>query len=167
MNKTTHERARDPNVILTVLVHVDVLWYLIKCARPSVVVTTKWQILSMNFIHMMKYCVNSYIRSTAAWSVRGRNKTSDIFQTNAFSWLTIMVFWFWSRRTHRHGDHDILLVTSFMAWYTMGLLSDTYNCGVRMRREHRERFPRHRGLEIPACTTAHAWRTCRDACRDH
>ena len=46
----------------------------------------------------------------------------------------------------------------------MGLLSDTYNCGLRMRRECRERFPHHRGLAIPTCITARAWRTCRDWC---
>ena len=28
----------------------------------------------------------------------------------------------------------------------MGLLPDTQNYGLRMRREYRERFPRHRGL---------------------
>ena len=35
-----------------------------------------------------------------------------------------------------------------------------------MRRECRERFPRHRGLAIPKCIAARAWRICRDACRD-
>ena len=47
------------------------------------------------------------------------------------------------------------------------------NCGLHMpmRRKCRERFPRHRLhskplLAIPACITARAWRTCRDACRD-
>ena len=35
-----------------------------------------------------------------------------------------------------------------------------------MRRECRERSPRHRGLAIPACITARAWRTCPDAYRD-
>ena len=35
-----------------------------------------------------------------------------------------------------------------------------------MRRECRERFPRHRGLAIPTCITARASRTCRDACQD-
>ena len=29
-----------------------------------------------------------------------------------------------------------------------------------------ERFRHHRGLAIPTCITARAWRTCRDACRD-
>ena len=48
----------------------------------------------------------------------------------------------------------------------MGLLPDTQNYGLRMRRECRERFPRHRELAILICTTARAWRTCRDACRD-
>ena len=35
-----------------------------------------------------------------------------------------------------------------------------------MRREYRERFPRHRGLAIPTCITARASRTRRDVCRD-
>ena len=46
----------------------------------------------------------------------------------------------------------------------MGLLPDTQNCGLRMRRECREHFPHHRGLAIPTCITARASRTCRDAC---
>ena len=33
-----------------------------------------------------------------------------------------------------------------------------------MLRKCRNRFPRHRGLAIPTCSTARAWRTCRDAC---
>ena len=36
---------------------------------------------------------------------------------------------------------------------------------VRMRRECRERFPRHRVWAIPTFITARAWRTSRDACR--
>ena len=48
----------------------------------------------------------------------------------------------------------------------MGLLPDTQNCGLRMRRECRERLPRHRGLAIPTCIMTRAWHTCRDACRD-
>ena len=47
---------------------------------------------------------------------------------------------------------------------TMGLLPDTYYCGLRMRREYRERFPHHHGLAT--CITARALRLCRDACRD-
>ena len=38
----------------------------------------------------------------------------------------------------------------------MGLLPDKQHCGLRMRRECRERFPRHRGLAIPTCITARA-----------
>ena len=45
----------------------------------------------------------------------------------------------------------------------MGLLPDTQNYGLRMRREYREHFPRHRGLAIQTCITARASRTCRDA----
>ena len=40
--------------------------------------------------------------------------------------------------------------------HVMGLFPDTYNWGLRMRRESRERFPRHRGLVIPTCITARA-----------
>ena len=48
----------------------------------------------------------------------------------------------------------------------MGLLPDKQNCRLRMRRECRERFPRHHGFTIPSCITTRASRTCRDACRD-
>ena len=47
----------------------------------------------------------------------------------------------------------------------MGLLPDTQHCGLRTRRECRERFPRQCGLAIPTCITARASSTCRDACR--
>ena len=36
----------------------------------------------------------------------------------------------------------------------MGLLPDTQNCGLCMRRECRVRFPPQRGLAIPTCITA-------------
>ena len=48
------------------------------------------------------------------------------------------------------------ILQSVLVLFRMGLLPDTQNCGLRMRRECRERFPRHRGLTIPACTTAPA-----------
>ena len=44
-----------------------------------------------------------------------------------------------------------------------GLLARYAKLRVRMRRECRERFPRHRGWAIPTCITARASRTCRDA----
>ena len=42
----------------------------------------------------------------------------------------------------------------------MGLLPDMQNCGLRMRRECRERFPRQRGLATPTCITARASTRC-------
>ena len=57
--------------------------------------------------------------------------------------------------------------TDKISYVFMDLLPDTWNCGLRMCRECRERFPCHRGLAIPICITIRAWRTCRDACRDH
>ena len=50
--------------------------------------------------------------------------------------------------------------------YPYSPLSDTWNWGSRMRRECRQRLPRHRRLAIPTCITARAWRTCRDARQD-
>ena len=47
----------------------------------------------------------------------------------------------------------------------MGLMPNTLNCGLYVRRECRERFPRHR-LAIPTCIMARARRTSCDACRD-
>ena len=54
------------------------------------------------------------------------------------------------------------------AWKSKGLLPGTQDCRLRMRRECRERFPRHRNrlLAIPICITARVWCTCRDVCRD-
>ena len=40
--------------------------------------------------------------------------------------------------------------------HPMGLLPGTQNLGLSMRRECRERFPRHRGLAIPIFITARA-----------
>ena len=49
----------------------------------------------------------------------------------------------------------------------MGLLPDTQNSGLGMRRECRERFPAtdFKGNRLLAIT-ARASRTCRDACQD-
>ena len=41
----------------------------------------------------------------------------------------------------------------------MGSLPDAYNWGLRMRRKCRECYPHHRGLAIPTCIAACAWRT--------
>ena len=46
---------------------------------------------------------------------------------------------------------------ALMKWpYARGLLPDAPNRELRMHRECRELFPRHRGLTIPACATARA-----------
>ena len=58
------------------------------------------------------------------------------------------------------------LISSLHSDCRMGILPDTQICGLRMRREWQERFPRHRRLVIPTCIMARAWRTCRDACQD-
>ena len=68
---------------------------------------------------------------------------------------------------------------SYVMWFHIHILTSTVaslnhhgplaryvKLRVRMRRECRERFPRHRRWAIPTCITARASRTCRDACRD-
>ena len=40
---------------------------------------------------------------------------------------------------------------TFSVLQTMDPLPDAQICGLRMRRERRERFLRHRGLAIPTC----------------
>ena len=73
-----------------------------------------------------------------------------------------------AKSVYRYLRIDLLSDVTISTWWhhAMGLLSDTQNCGFRMRWECRERFPRHRWLAIPTCITARAWSTCRDACRD-
>ena len=44
------------------------------------------------------------------------------------------------------------IISGFWWLFSMGLLPDTLNCGLRMRRECRERFPRHRLQRKPLVT---------------
>ena len=57
-------------------------------------------------------------------------------------------------------------ITISLSCWCNGPLARLIKFGLRMRREFRECYPRHRGLMIPACITTRAWRTCRDACPD-
>ena len=51
---------------------------------------------------------------------------------------------------------DALAPCLFQTSAAMDFLPDMPNCGLCMRRECRERVPRHRGLAIPTCITARA-----------
>ena len=78
---------------------------------------------------------------------------------------------FWQDTLYLHIFLRVVSLALKQRDCSMGLLPDTWNCRLRMRRECRERFPlppisENRLLAIPACITARAWRTCRDACRD-
>ena len=73
------------------------------------------------------------------------------------------VWWLSLRRPHYDTDDNG--VQNRDMW--MGLLPDTYKCGLRMRRECRERFPRHRlqrnplvcypGMHHGTCVTHVPW----------
>ena len=60
----------------------------------------------------------------------------------------------------------ILYALRYDGMISHGSFARYVNCGLCMRRECREHFPRHRGLTIPTCITARAWRTRLDACQD-
>ena len=58
-------------------------------------------------------------------------------------------------------------ITYKLQLFCNGLLPDTQNCGLRMRRECRERFPRHRLQRKPLVNDPGMHHgTWRDACRD-
>ena len=82
--------------------------------------------------------------------------------------ITLMVYWIpgigsWKILQWRR----VSVMTSAITTNPMhGPLARYAKLRVRMRRECRERFPRHRGWAIPTCITARASRTCRDAFRD-
>ena len=68
-----------------------------------------------------------------------------------------------------YNDHMLAFGLSVSAnmWLSMGLLSDTKNNGLRMRRECQERFPRYRLQRKPSVSDLgmdHG--TCRDTWRD-
>ena len=60
----------------------------------------------------------------------------------------------------RTGYTYIIILSILVIYSFMCLLPDMQTCRLRMRRE---RLPCNRGLAIPTCITARAWRTCRDA----
>ena len=90
-----------------------------------------------------------------------------IYNLRCCQWQ-LLIFSHWNRQCAMPSDSGQakFIWVNVYCIVLMGLLPDTKHCGLRMRRECRERFPRHCGLAIPTCITTRAWRTCRDACRD-
>ena len=64
-------------------------------------------------------------------------------------------FLFWVRQFESRVWRKVFRRHKIPPLHPMGLLTDTQNCELRMRRECQERFPRHRGLAIPVthCTS--------------
>ena len=95
----------------------------------------------ISILHRLIFC--SYLHWTPLYSLR----------------------WYFATKDYRTWDTVAFICTRNATSMPHGLLSRYVT--LRMRRECRDRFPRHRGgLAIPKCITAHAWRACRDACRD-
>ena len=87
----------------------------------------------------------------------------------------------WHQLSHLSKNTSAQILTAVSQWtswrlqlsaitlYVQSYVQRTSN-GALTRcvklRECLERFLRHRGLAIPTCIPARAWRTCRDACWD-
>ena len=56
----------------------------------------------------------------------------------------------------RRTQNGVDFAYNISEYIFMGFLPDTWNCELRMRRECREPFPRHRGLAIPTCIGMYA-----------
>ena len=101
--------------------------------------------------------------------------TCDSKTFDHFAWLCVCscvwsnlrkpLYWLTNNKYHYY-THVVVLWHKTLTVYRHGPLARYVKLRVRMRRECRERFPRHRRWAIPTCITARASRTCRDACRD-
>ena len=82
----------------------------------------------------------------------------------------IRTFSFFWEKCNNVGHHCDFITSvfghNFFDTQGYGPLTRYVKLRLRMRRECRKRFPRHRGLAIPTCITARAWRTCRYVCLD-
>ena len=141
---------------------------------------------SLEFSHQVQPTHLLHIRGNNAepWTIKKvievcfNNKMKDPVQLNRYIyWQTqLSAPWIYSsilqsiQTKPSDINNDMYNKLQDMYWLIMnthhGPLARYAKLGVRMRRECRERFPRHRGWAIPTCITARAWRTCRDACRD-
>ena len=82
----------------------------------------------------------------------------DTFQANGYLYIegnTPGVFWAY-QNNFNPSCYSFPFMEQLYPSSAMGLLPDTYNCGLRMRLECRERFLRHCRLVIPRCIMARA-----------
>ena len=89
-------------------------------------------------------------------------------QTN-FHCFSIRLWLFWTLfgKNYHGTPTGVTYISNICHSRAMGLLSDRQNCGLRMRRECRERFPRHRlqrkplvsdpGMHRGSCVTHVPW----------
>ena len=94
---------------------------------------------------------NNQQRSTASHYGLAPNRLQTIIWINDGLLITDAYVRQWSRCPW------IEVVPCALDAFATGLLPDPWNCGLCIRRECWEPFPRHHGLTIPACITAHAW----------
>ena len=105
-------------------------------------------------VHVFRCHVNNF---SLPICICGCNISSDVFMLICFN---LHVVTLWSLVIEEIKGFQIVL-NSELNW--IGLLLDTQNCGLCMRRECRERFPRHRlqrkdpGMHHGVCVTHVPW----------
>ena len=149
-------------------IKLNVTKLLIYCAYHSekrIVFRRKWSIV----VHIIDLIIcNDIIRLESVWYNNHYLVLIYIFQPHCmfiFGWFTLFRYPYASWLFMEH-PHDYTRNRAVTLKDVHGPLARYAKLRVRMRRECRERFPRHRGWVIPTCITARASRTCRDACRD-
>ena len=125
-------------------------------------------LVSLLLIHKYRGEIKVILYMKFGWHPFDSTDDTDI--VGKVSWYPVMMNWLVVYQ-HLSGTRFIEIFSAILDGvmqqnFNMGLLPDTQNCGLRMRQECREGFPGYRGLAIPTCITARAWRTCRDEYHD-
>ena len=122
--------------------------------RPPVNSPQKGQWCGALVLSLTCAWLNGWVNNRAAGDLRSRRPHYDV---------TVMVY---EKQISRAGR--LIYIPQYL-WdvitcpWASWQIRKIAGCACR---QCRERFPRHRGLAIPTCITARAWRTWRAACRD-
>ena len=122
--------------VLKIIKNILTFWIV-----SRILLKLRWNNLWNNYTSCLSYIVN-----TMPADVLGNFKSQWISMPSIFlhsQWHGSL----WPCYPRSHG----------ISRFGMDLLPDTQNYGLHMRRECRERFPRHRRLAIPTCVTHVPW----------
>ena len=120
-----------------------------------------------NFMVTEKKLASSqlFVSSVRGWNLKKYNGlfSSDIYRCRS-SWH-VQVAWHHSiPDAYRYGT--CMCPISWESYRVTSIIHGPLARYVKLWVGHAPGMPHHRGLAIPTCITARAWRTRRDACRD-